>query len=107
MSRDRLVEIQTWLNAGPRLGCLLCVGKVEDIRWLTAELKRLTAILEKTPTHSAVPTIGDAGRALAWNQMLNQVVAGIATAFVFARRDGADAYSIERRVIDAVRKLRR
>ena len=27
MSRDRLVEIQTWLNAGPRLGCLLCVGK--------------------------------------------------------------------------------
>lgn len=55
MSRDHLPEILRWLKPpGPKIGCLLCVGKLEEIRWMAKEIVRLRQVevfLQQAPTH--------------------------------------------------------
>jgi hypothetical protein len=109
VSDDHLVEIQDWLKAGPKVGCLLCVGKIEELKWLTREVVRLRAIAAafgEAPTNTSMPAAAPLGAA-AWNALLVQVVSNAATAFAIARREVVDAHATERRVLDAIRRMKR
>ncbi len=68
---DRLVEIRRFY-VDPIPGCLLCIGKIADVRWLVADRDRLAALLDpitRAPTETlpVVPSPTLAPPSAAWS----------------------------------------